>query len=665
MPIPRNSASQFGFLPGAIWRGWMGALLLVGTAHADEPSDVDQELAEMALEAEGETIVVTGTRSESARAASPVTTEVIDRERLQEAGVQTAAEALALRPGLWLERSVAGTQGISIQGLGPQYTLILVDGMRQVGRTDGTLDLERFGVEDIEQIEVVRGPSSVLYGSDALGGVVNIISRTPRDGVAGDALARLDGRMGWETRGRIAGGMAGTSVALVGQLRHAEAILRSQIDDAADPESPATAFDAYDDAHLTGRALHVRDESLRVTASADYLRRDLRGVDAQGMGAIVNRRKLTETAASAVSAVYTTEQTALRLELGASVYRDQFLNDQRQSTALDVYTETTENLLEARTQVARDVANHRVLVGVEGLREELSSERLSRTGDRYRGAIFAQDEWRPGGTDSLLVVPAARVDADTQFGVNATPRLAARWQAEAGVVLRGSAGMGFRAPSFQEQLLLFANPGVGYLVEGNADLKPETSVSTQLGSEWRVTDWLQLGADAYVNQLRNMIFIVPGEPSPDGTLRFSYGNIGRARTLGGEASAMAVKGRAGIEVGYAYTYARDLDEDRALETIPRHRLTLTGRWRDRMAGVDAFAALVVTGRRPLYLGLNPDDPEMATLTPRRFDVRVRVAKRFTSGLGGFVGIDNALNTGDPVLDRTLPRTIYAGVELHR
>src|SRR5690606_36054146 len=127
-------------------------------------------------------------RSETPRQASPVTTEVIDRQRLVESGAQTVADALALRPGLWIERGIAGTAGITMQGLGPKYSLILVDGVRQIGRTDGVVDLDRFAIEDLEQIEIVRGPSSVLYGSDALGGVVNLVTRMPREGLAIDAL---------------------------------------------------------------------------------------------------------------------------------------------------------------------------------------------------------------------------------------------------------------------------------------------------------------------------------------------------------------------------------------------------------------------------------------------------------------------------------------------
>ena len=631
-----------------------------GASAEGEGDGIGEEVAPVEGTGDGigeEVIVVTGTRSETARAASPVTTEVIDRQRLVESGAQTAAEALALRPGLWLDRGVAGTVGISIQGLGPQYTTILVDGARQIGRTDGVLDLDRFGVEDLEQIEIVRGPSSVLYGSDALGGVVNLVTRRPRDGISVDALARVDGRLGYEMRGRIAGGARGYAGALVGSFRDGPAI---RVDD--DGTAVATTFDGYTDAHVTGRASHRRGDAWRLDAAADYLRRDLRGVDAAAGGAVLDRRNLIETAAGQAIASWSGDRTALRIEADGSLYRDQFLSDQRMAGALDQYEVTDEDLVEGRVQVGRELGRHRVLGGGELLRESLSSPRLSEAGDRYRGALYVQDEWRLGAEDQLLVVPAARLDADSQFGAHGTPRIAARWQLPGRAVVRGSVGMGYRAPSFKELLLRFANPGVGYVVEGNPELDPETSLSAQAGAEWQATPWLWVSTDAYVNRLRGMILPIALPDDGSGMLRFAYGNVGRARTAGVEAYAIATRGRAGLELGWAMTRSRDLDEDRALEGIPAQRVTVTARWRDPRSHLDAFVAATLTGHRPLYLS---EDPQQATLIDRRVELRARVGKTLGSGLGGFLGIDNALDAGDARLDRVQPRTLYAGVELHR
>ena len=301
-------------------------------------------------------------------------------------------------------------------------------------------------------------------------------------------------------------------------------------------------------------------------------------------------------------------------------------------------------------------------MGAEVLREALESDRLSKPGDRIRAALFVQDEWRLDSSNRAIVAPAARVDVDTQFGTHATPRLASRLQIAESAVARASLGMGYRAPSFKEMLLLFQNPGAGYMVEGNPDLRPETSLSVQVGGEWQATSWLWLGADAYANRLRDMISVVALPDDGSGTLRFGYDNIGRARTVGGEGYAMAVEGRAGLEIGYALTRTRDLDAARPLEGVPAHRLTATLRWRDKVNGFDAFAAAVFTGHRPFYLS---DDSQTPTLSARRVEIRARVAKRFRSGFGGFLGIDNALDAGDAGLDRIPPRTLYAGVEVHQ
>jgi outer membrane receptor protein involved in Fe transport len=183
----------------------------------------------------------------------------------------------------------------------------------------------------------------------------------------------------------------------------------------------------------------------------------------------------------------------------------------------------------------------------------------------------------------------------------------------------------------------------------------------QGGVEWQPAAWLSLSGDAYVNRLREMIFVVTQPDDGSGMLRFGYDNIGRARTLGFETYATAVNGRAGLELGYALTRTRDLDAGRALEGVPEHRATATLRWRDKADGFEAFAAAVLTSGRPFYLA---DDPLQATLTPRRLQLRAHIAKRFSSGLGGFMGVENLLDAGDAELDRLPPRTLYAGVEAH-
>ncbi|HFE47640.1 MAG TPA: TonB-dependent receptor, partial [Nannocystis exedens] len=129
---------------------------------------------------EQRTIVVTASRTEESLSDTSVVTEVVTREQIEASGAENAAEILEEQPGIQITpgaRGGAGGLGIRLLGLDPQHTLILIDGLRATGRLNGVIDLTRFSSEGLRQVEVVKGPASVLYGSDAMGGVVNLITR--------------------------------------------------------------------------------------------------------------------------------------------------------------------------------------------------------------------------------------------------------------------------------------------------------------------------------------------------------------------------------------------------------------------------------------------------------------------------------------------------------
>ena len=145
-------------------------LLLALPAHASEPP---------------QTIVVTATRHAMALLDAPASMSVVTREQIADRGADNVFEALRGETGLSLQgRTIGGRTALSLRGMEFRHTLFLVDGKR-IGGTDGVVGHSDFqydwvAAEDIERIEVVRGPMSVLYGSEALGGVVNVITRAPR-----------------------------------------------------------------------------------------------------------------------------------------------------------------------------------------------------------------------------------------------------------------------------------------------------------------------------------------------------------------------------------------------------------------------------------------------------------------------------------------------------
>ncbi|MBD3160673.1 MAG: TonB-dependent receptor plug domain-containing protein [Candidatus Eisenbacteria bacterium] len=129
-------------------------------------------------------VVVTGTRSPHMLKEVPVQTEVVGRREFRKTGATSVDEALAWSTGINVREDLSG-QGVSLRGLDENRVLILVDGERAVGRVRGSIDLSQYSLTNVDRIEVVKGTGSTLYGSEAIGGVVNIITKRPEEEPAG------------------------------------------------------------------------------------------------------------------------------------------------------------------------------------------------------------------------------------------------------------------------------------------------------------------------------------------------------------------------------------------------------------------------------------------------------------------------------------------------
>ena len=127
-------------------------------------------------------VVVTATRTIRQLSSLPLPAQIVTKKELREANRTRLNNILNEQTGLITVPDFGGGEGIQLQGLDSQYTLILIDGVPLIGRSAGTLDVSRITVGNIKQIEIVKGASSSLYGSEALGGVINIITENPKQG---------------------------------------------------------------------------------------------------------------------------------------------------------------------------------------------------------------------------------------------------------------------------------------------------------------------------------------------------------------------------------------------------------------------------------------------------------------------------------------------------
>ena len=123
-----------------------------------------------------EKLVVTGTRSKKLHNDTPIATEVINRKEIENSGTRNMAELLSQRAGVSLQTSVEGGSVLNILGMDSRYILILINGQPITGRFNNRVSLDQISIDHVKRVEIVKGPNSSLYGSEAMGGVINIIT---------------------------------------------------------------------------------------------------------------------------------------------------------------------------------------------------------------------------------------------------------------------------------------------------------------------------------------------------------------------------------------------------------------------------------------------------------------------------------------------------------
>jgi outer membrane receptor for ferrienterochelin and colicins len=466
-------------------------------------------------------VVVTASRRLQRVSDAPVTTEVISRADVEKSGAQDLNALLTQYVGIQSEPGVAGSGGVRMEGLSSQHVLLLVDGQPMVGRIDGELDLSRVPAWMIDHVEIVKGPSSTLYGSSAMGGVINVITRgasLARPAATVSVTGGNDGRL--EANGSVRGG-TGDFRGLIGGGRREDDVQPGRADQAG---ARANRWDGT----ASGRWLGGSSGML-LDGSLFGVREDQRWQSGQlfnfsNNSQIDTRSTLTMPIGSDGSRRAT-----------VTAYVSQFSHLSRTSTlpepASDSGDASTESLGRIEATYSGSVVRGPVLdAGIDIDRASLSSTRII---DGHRSTLSAEPYAQyTVDYSALSLVPGVRVSASDEWGMHVTPKMAALYHVGGGLALRGSIGSGYRAPEFKELYITFLNSAVGYVVHGNAALRPETSTNVSGGIEWT-------GARSYArvqvygNRFSNFIESVE-VPDSGGVEQFTYANVTRGETRGAD-----------------------------------------------------------------------------------------------------------------------------------
>lgn len=507
------------------------------------------------LYANGDSVVVTATRSERKLSNITVPVTIVNAKTIQQNGSLRLSDILREQTGLTLTSGFGA--GVQLQGLNPDYTIILINGEPLVGRTAGVLDLNRVALGNIKKIEIVKGPSSSLYGSEAMAGVINIITD------------------------------ASTSIPLQTSLRY----------------GTYNTLDANINNTLASKNLFYQGFYNYYTTDGYSIRPNSNNRVTTPISRLTTSQQFKYNLSSNTNLVFNTRLTDENIKSniavsngGITTYSNgnehntdinftgslnhRFSNDLKTSfrSYLTNYV-SNQDLLTLSGAPYTDLLNHlfqRVenqtdwtvsknftgIFGAGAVWEGVKSSRYDSEKVRKNNTIqygFTQWEWTP--ITKLILNWGVRFDQNASYASAWSPKLSMLYKVNKQHKLKLSIGQGFKAPDFRQLYLDFTNAAAGnYSVFGSAEaqkvigqlnslgqigalysnyyllksLQPESSTGIHFSWDWEPNPKTFISVQAFRNDIKNLIQVQQVGSYVSGAQIFSYLNIGRAFTNGVE-----------------------------------------------------------------------------------------------------------------------------------
>jgi outer membrane receptor for ferrienterochelin and colicins len=631
----------------------ISALVLGGTAlAAAQDMEEDYEILY-----EGEGITVTGTRGEKRLMDSPVVTEIISAQEISNSGANTVADILDDYGLVYTGNSMGDY--IQMQGMDKARVLLLVNGRRVVGRNSQRFKGETLPLGNIERIEIVRGPQSALYGSDSIGGVINIITKKPE--LTPSFTAALTNRFllaydDPETpekakpfdnfnplREQLFTAAGGFSV---GQVRNA-----------LDVETGLGTFyyDETGETSLLPRYYRGRvglDTIVPLGSASEFrgggsfmlMRRD----DQSDREGSLNRSDYIRADFYAETEWSPLEKSRLTVRVYDNFYQR---NRGAYSSSTDIWAaeenEETENLAALELiGVYEGLSNFVFTLGMEGSYNHMKKYDLNTSfAGIDKEALFFQTEYYK---EKYSILAGVRVERNSPFGFAGAPKLSLMYHLSGGVRLLAGVGLGYRAPSFNDLYLDYENRTQH--VRGNRDLEPEYSLAGNAGLEYaRPGRFAQI--NFYYHELFNEIDNALTD-TINGQRIYDTKNIARSLRAGIDAEGKLSFLRYGfVSLGYSWVYGYDRHAKTELYPQPAHTVKMKLGFEHPERNINTY----VQGRffSPMVTPTRPDaDPRFIL----DFYFSMALHKNFLLR----AGVDNVTGLIDP-LGPSTPQTFSFGI----
>ncbi|HEX6430651.1 MAG TPA: TonB-dependent receptor, partial [Niastella sp.] len=512
--------------------------------------------------------------------AMPVT--IITQQKMAMMGSRRLDEVLREQTGLAVVSDLGSGNravGLQMQGFSAEYITVLIDGQPMAGRNNGNFDLSRISIANIERIEIIKGASSSLYGSEALGGVVNIITRqnSTKTQAMVSALYGTNQTLDAITEAEIP--FHRGAAFLSGNFYRTDGFNVNPYLEKGSQTAPP-----YNSLGFQGRSRYQITSKSTLHVSGRFANRH--SVMTRDYGAMPSRDKLNETDINGMLSLDNQLQknTRLLLRYYLTQYRssqDVQLTSNNLVLQSDRYTEAIHRL---EVQGSHEAWNKQLhLIGGSGIEYlTTNAEAQGASGHMYNYFVFAQGNYKP--VKQLSLTAGVRYDGNTLFGGKINPTAGATYTLANWISIKGAIGKGYKSPNYRQLYQVFTNVAQGYSVIGAnvftdgvkqlqaaglvqqvwttanqvKDLEAETSTSYNLGFSIKPMQTLEWTVNAFYNNIHNLINTQQVGVKTNGSQLFSYVNIARAFTKGIETgfNFQPVKGLT-IAGSYQLLYAKD------------------------------------------------------------------------------------------------------------
>ena len=546
------------------------------------PLEVDEPLAIVLTKTMyyGKNIVVTATRTTQELENVPTSIDVISSKEIKNSGATTLKDILLEQTGISLAPDEENA--IQIQGFESDYTLIMIDGQPVIGRTRGALDLSRINVANIEQVEVIKGPSSALWGSDALAGVINIITKKSNRPFQLNAHSQYGMRNTYDVGANasfLRNNLSG-SLGITGNGSGGFDLSDSTFGNNQNP------FDAIT---LNSNIDYNLSDQTEISVKSRYFRNQFEGPTiASVQGEVI---EIKETGWQDDFSLHGSFKTSPLSGLTSAFYGYITRYEDFSTTLFEDPNEPDIDLNNKqgldKVELQNDYswsANNITTFGGGASWEFIEAVRFN--GQHKQSGNFAFLQHQFMWNDALYVIAGGRLDNHSSYSSYVSPKLAVRYSITEKINLRASVGQGFKAPDFRTLYLDFDNSGSGYSVFGTMNilnqietlrsqnlirtelvditrlstLDPEYSTAYNAGISYGANDKpYSFTINFFRNDAENLIDAQEVVELTNGNSIFGYLNINRARTQGieFENSFSPVSGF-NISVGYQYLEAVEL-----------------------------------------------------------------------------------------------------------